>query len=134
MQAIVILTGLGVLASVQTDAVIEQAHTQTQKLNHYLCSKARYSNDLNYLASPVTGGGIVVPRFLQLFLLARSEGLSQTQDLARFVWQILSANGQLIVKSGTTLQSEADNMAELSEQATLFIQQQLPILQAVGIA
>jgi len=39
--------------------------------------KARGSADITFLASPVTGGGITVNRFQQLFLLALSQGKKQ---------------------------------------------------------
>jgi hypothetical protein len=129
----VILTGTGVVAAAHSDRVIEQAKLHTDKLNSYLCDKARNSGELSYLASPVTGGGIAVPRFSQLFLLALAEGKNQPQEWARFVWNILSAHGQLILKNGAALETEAENIAELTAQATNFAEQQLPILRALGI-
>jgi SAM-dependent methyltransferase len=134
LQAVVILTDTGALAAVQSDAVIEQAKTQTDKLNHHLCTKARDMRELNYLASPVTGGGIMLTRFPQLFLLALTEGNTQPQEWAKFVWDILSAQGQRIVKEGEKLSTEAENIAELNRQAIIFDEQQLPILRALAIA
>jgi hypothetical protein len=96
--------------------------------------KARSSNDISYLASPVTGGGITIGRFQQLFLLALSQGKKQPADWAQFVWQILNSQGQRIVKEGTPLEAEDDNLAELTSQAQAFAEKQLPILKALGIA
>jgi hypothetical protein len=90
--------------------------------------------ELNYLASPVTGGGIMLTRFPQLFLLALTEGNTQPQEWAKFVWDILSAQGQRIVKEGEKLSTEAENIAELNRQAIIFDEQQLPILRALAIA
>jgi len=75
----------------------------TDKLNAFLINKARGSGDISYLASPVTGGGIPTGRFQQLFLLAKSQGKKQPSDWAQFAWQVLTQQGQRIVKEGKTL-------------------------------
>ncbi len=134
LQAFVVLTGAGHLAAVQDEAILPKAKKQTDKINAYLMNKARGSNDISYLASPVTGGGVAVGRFQQLFLLALSQGKKQPADWVQFVWQILSAQGQRIVKVGKTLETPEDNLTELTEQATAFAAKQLPILKALQIA
>ena len=96
--------------------------------------KARGSNDVSYLASPVTGGGIVVGRFVQLFLLSMSQGKKKPEEWAQFVWQVLSAQGQKLIKDGKMIEADADNLAELTEQAKVFAQKQLPIFKALAIA
>lgn len=134
LQVLMVLTGTGALLAVQDEAAIAQAKPCCDKLNADLIDKARGSADINYLASPVTGGGINVPRFSQLFLLAKSQGKAQPAEWAAFVWDILAAQGQRLVKEGKTLESVEDNMAELTTQATTFAEQRLPVLQALGIA
>jgi len=47
--------------------------------------KARSSNDITYLASPVTGGGMTVGRFQQLFVLALQQGKKKPEDWATLV-------------------------------------------------
>lgn len=133
-QAAMILTGAGHLAAVQDDAVISKAKKHTDKLNVHLIDKARGSSDISYLASPVTGGGVTVGRFQQLFLLAMSQGKKQPAEWAQVVWQILAAQGQKIVKEGKTLESAEENIAELTLQATTFAEKQLPILKALQVA
>jgi hypothetical protein len=96
--------------------------------------KSRGSNELGYLASPVIGGGIVVGRIQQLFLLAMGQGKKQPAEWAQFVWQILSAQSQKLVKDGKTLETEEGNLAELAAQATSFAEKQLPVLKALQIA
>ena len=54
-------------------------------------------------------------------------------DLARFVWDILAAQGQKIVKDGKTLDTAEDNIAELTIQAQTFADKQLPILKALQV-
>lgn len=96
--------------------------------------KSRGSGDIAYLASPVTGGGVTVPRFHQFFLLARSQGRKQPAEWAQVVWQVLAAQGQRIIKEGKTLEGAEDNLAELTHQANEFAEKRLPILKALEIA
>ena len=133
-QAVMVLTGAGQLAAVQDEAMISKARKHTDKINAHLTNKARGSNDISYLASPVTGGGITVNRFQQLFLLAMSQGKKQPEEWAQLTWQILSAQNQKLVKEGKTLETPEENLAELTTQAATFAEKQLPILKALQIA
>ena len=134
LQAVMVLTGAGYLTAVQDDANVTRAKKHTEKLNVYLMNKARGSNDISYLASPVTGGGITVGRFQQLFLLALNQGKKQPAEWAQVVWQTLIAQGQKIVKEGRTLETPEENLAELTAQAQAFAEKQLPILKVLQIA
>lgn len=133
-QAAMILTGAGSLAAVQDEALMPKARKYTDKLNAHLIDKARGSGDISHLASPVTGGGVSINRFQQLFLLALSQGKKQPAEWAQLVWQILVAQGQKIVKEGKTLETPEENIAELTIQATAFAQKQLPVLKALQMA
>jgi hypothetical protein len=134
LQAALILIGNGTAYAVQDEAVVGKARKTTDRINAFLCSKARGSADIGFLASPVTGGGFPVPRFQQLFLMAPSQVRKQPGELAKWVWAVLAAQGQRIVKEGKALESEAENLAELMAQAQTFVEKQLPILKALGIA
>jgi SAM-dependent methyltransferase len=132
-QAVMMLIGAGHLASVQDEAAIHKVRKYTDKLNAHLMQKARSSGDISYLASPVTGGGFAVPRFVQLFAMAISHGKKQPPDWAQFAWSILAAQGQKILKAGATLETAEENIAELAEQADAFASKQLPALKALQI-
>jgi hypothetical protein len=49
------------------------------------------------------------------------------------VWQILQAQGQKLVKEGHTLENDAENIAELTDQAENFAGKQLPLLKALQV-
>lgn len=134
MQAMFILSGKGYIAAVQPNDVIMKAKKSTDRLNTYIIRKARGSSDIVYLASPVTGGGVNVGRFAQLFILAMQQGKKQPEEWAQFVLQILTAQGQKIVKEGKTLETSEENMSELVTQAQNFAVKQLPVLKALMIA
>lgn len=99
-----------------------------------MCKRARSSGEINFLASPVIGAGVPVPRFHQLFLLARGKGQKTPEDWAQFVWSLLSAQGHRLIKEGKTLDSAEDNIAELTRQAVEFADKRLPVLKGLGIA
>ena len=128
-----VLTGSGHVCAVQDDAVISRVKKNSRALNIHLITKARSSNDITTLTSPVTGGGITVSRFDQLFLLAFTQGRKQPGEWAQSVWQILQAQGQKLVKEGHTLENDAENIAELTDQAENFAGKQLPLLKALQV-
>ncbi|MFZ9813503.1 MAG: methyltransferase regulatory domain-containing protein, partial [Burkholderiaceae bacterium] len=110
LQAVHVLMAAGHIASVQAEATITAASTSSKALNRHIQQKSLGTADLSYLASPVTGGGIVVGRFAQLFISALAVGKNSTADWAQHVWQILSAQGQRIIKEGNTLQSAEEKL------------------------
>jgi hypothetical protein len=133
LQSVMILAGAGYLAGVQSQSEVAASAKSSAAINSYLQNKARGSGEVSYLASPVTGGGISVTRFHQLFLLARMRGAKKPEDWAQAAWATLSSQGQRVVKDGVTLQSPEDNLAELTEQARLFADKKLPLLKALNI-
>jgi SAM-dependent methyltransferase len=134
LQAVLVLTGAGHLSPVVPEqSGIAKAQKTTGKLNRFLIQKARGTGDITYLASPVTGGGVSVGRFQQLFLLAMSEGKKQPAEWAQFVWHLLKVQGQKLVKEGKTLETDDQNLAELTAQAETFAQTQVPVLKALKV-
>jgi len=134
LQAVMVLSGANHLDAVQDEKIIAQASKSSAQMNTHLMNKARGSGDIGHLASPVTGGGINVSRFQQLFLLAISQGRKQPAEWAELVWQLLSSQGQKIIREGKTLETPEENLAELTAQATAFAEKQLPILKSLQIA
>lgn len=133
VQACIALTGAGHIALVQEDHVIAKARKNTDKLNAHIIRQAAGGGEIAYLASPVTGGGIMVGRFQQLFLMALQKNKKLPAECAQFAWQILSAQGQKIVKEGKALETAEENINELTGQAASFIEKQWPILKALQV-
>lgn len=132
-QAVMLLMGTGALLAAQDEDSIAKAKKTTDKLNAHLCNKSRGSSDISYLASPVLGGGLNVPRFHQLFLLSIGQGKKKPAEWAQNAWQVLAAQGQRLLKDGKTLESAEENLAELTAQATVFSEKHLPILKALQV-
>ena len=97
-------------------------------------NKSRCVNYINFLASPVSGGGIVVGRIFQLFLLARLQGGKTPADWSAFAWKILNSQGQKLIYEEKVLESDEENIASLTAQSQAFASKYLPLLQALGIA
>ena len=133
-QALAVLVSTGAVAPCQSEAVAKQVHKRCAALNQHLCTRAQLGNEITTLASPVTGGGISVNRFQQLFLLAITNGKKQPPEWAAFVWQTLSAQNQKLVKDGKTLDTAEENLVELTAQASVFAEKHLPILKALMVA
>lgn len=129
-QALLILVGAGYLQPCPADAKGEQKRREsTTRFNQAVFNRARYSADLQFLASPVTGGGVVANRFEQLFLLAL---VLKEKEPVHFVWRVLQSEGQRIMKDGTALETDEENLAELAIRHAAF-EKRLPVLKSLGI-
>ena len=131
IQAILVLTGAGHLHPAQEPTTRTKACCVA--LNKYLYERARSSSAVSYLASPVTGSGIVAPRNHQLFLLAMQQGKKLPADQAAFVWDLVSTQGLRVNKDGRPLETPEDNLAELTRQATEFSEKHLLKYKTLGI-
>lgn len=134
IEMIFYLCGNGTFSIVQEEAAILKSKKYTDKLNLHIMLKARTNDEIGWLASPVTGGGMMVNRFHKLFLLAINQGSKRPEELASFVKKILDLNGQKIIKNSITLEGNEEQLLELTNQANEFVVKQLPILKALQIA
>lgn len=133
VEAVVVLVGGANVAQVQDSKTVSKAVINTRKLNKHLLNKSRTSNEIAYLASPVTGGGIVVDRMPQLFLLAIGQGKKEPAEWAQFALQVVEGQGQKLIKEGKTIDTREDSMTLLMQEANNFVQKKLPILKALQI-
>ena len=131
-EALLTLLGAGHVHPAQEATNVSRQRCKA--LNRYLCDRARSNGDINHLASPVTGSGIVVRRAQQLFLLAAQHGKNTVSEQVAYAWELLSAQGHMFRKEGKVLQTAEENIAELTRQAIEFTEKRLPILKVLGIA
>lgn len=132
-QAIMVLVGAGHMAPAQDESIFVKTKKSTDKLNQHLMFKARGSGDISVLASPLTGGGISVGRFEQLFLLAINQGKQQPEDWAKYAWQLLLTQGQKLMKDGNPIESDEQNLKEFIGMAHEFGDKKLPVFRALKI-
>ncbi len=133
-EAVTVLSGAGYAMPAQDAEAAAASRPACDRLNAHIVRRAIQSADMQYLASPVAGGGVTVSRFQQLFLRALKAGKTTPAEWAQDTWTLLQAQGQRLTKDGKTLESADENLAELRQQATVFEAQRLPILRALQIA
>ena len=99
LQFVLVMAEDGYLQSAQEDRAISHARGKgaATLLNMILMRKAKMGQGVSYLASPMTGGGVPVERYHQLFLLARSEGLESPDQWAQMTLRWLAAEGERVV-------------------------------------
>jgi hypothetical protein len=132
VEAVTVLIGAGRANLVQSAEAIDIAAPRCQRLNAHLIERARVSGDVTWLASPVTGRGVEVDRFQQLFLAARARGLKKPDDWARDAWSILARQNQSLIKDGQMLATPDENVSELAQQARAFADRRLTQLKRLG--
>lgn len=132
-EALVILVGSSQVQPCLPARGDAQRKKHTKAFNSAILRHARDNADLQNLASPVTGGGIPMSRFQQLFLLAQEQGRKTSDDAAQFAWDVLQAQGQAILKEGKPLNTPEENLAELKSQAATFFEKVVPLLRQLQI-
>lgn len=133
-QSLVVLAGAGHVHPAQQTEIVDEVRDRTKKLNAYLCQRAKESDEIGFVSSPVLGGGFPLGRFAQLFLAETLQGKVEPSDLAESVWRTISAQGQRLVKEGKVLETAEENLQELTSQASSFVEKKLPVLRALQIA
>lgn len=132
LQAVLILAGAGHVSVANEEAVIAKVRKGTERLNVHLVNKARGSSDIDYLASPVTGGGVLVTSIQKLLIMAIAKGRKQPADWADFAWTVLQERNQKIIKEGKTLETPEENLSELNDQVAAFALR-IPMLKALMV-
>jgi SAM-dependent methyltransferase len=130
IQALLVLVGSGHVQPCLDDKNDGKRRESTRRFNRAVMENARHSTDIQALASPVTGGGIGVDRFEQLFLLAR---LNKQADVPAFVWQILSTLGQRLLRDGVAIETPEQNLEELRTRHATFLEKRLPVFEQLGL-
>lgn len=127
------LASTGCIAPCLPQEGLAERAAACRAFNQAVCKRAEDSEALRFLASPVTGGGVELDRFEQLFLLARSEGLETPADWAGLAWRILAPQGQRLQHEGRVLETEEENLALLRARAGNFAARRLPLLESLGV-
>lgn len=133
LQAVTVLVGMGCAAPCQSEAAEKLVHERCSTLNLQLCKRALFNNQIQVMASPVTGGGVPISRFQQLFLISIRQGNKHPAEWAQLAWGIISQQGEVLVNGDGPLLTAEENLAELTEQAQAFAEQSLVILKALKI-
>lgn len=133
LQVIMVLAHKACISLVQDDDAIALARPKTDRLNRHLLQMAPGRTDLMALASPVTGGGIIVTHMQQLFLLEASQGRVDPDGWAQAASVAMLRLNQMMTKDGVTALEGDERMSELLVHARHFAGTILPVLQLLGV-
>lgn len=133
IHGLTVLVGAGHLQPCLGEAAQTERAEHCKAFNRAVCKTAEDNEDYQFLASPVTGGGLAVTRAERLFMLAISDGKEGPAAWAQFTWEILAPQGQRLLKDGKMLETDAENIAELMARARDFARFRLPIFNALQV-
>jgi len=125
--ALTILVGAGHLSPAQTPTT--GAAEKCKKLNRHICERALQGSEIMHLASPVTGGGVVVPRNFQLCIAGYEQGMTAAQ-LARRVYDLLNESGGMVTQGERSITSKEEMLKVLTQAANDFLGRAIPLLSA----
>ncbi len=134
LDAITVLVGSGRAHPAQSDDASAAARPACRRLNAHLAERARTSGEVRFLASPVIGAGVRVPRLEQLLLAARAGSGGGPEAWAGEVDAVFAEQGLAVLKDGRPLDSAAETRAELIRLARAFEARRLPLLIRLGVA
>lgn len=132
-QALVVLMGRGLVTPARDETAIRAARPSSDDLNSHLLASGRVGQGVDFLASPVSGGGVPVNAVQQLFIAARHAGLSSPGDFSDFAWRVLSGKGHKILKDGKAVEEEQANRDELAAQAREFLRSRAMVVEKMCI-
>ena len=134
VDAVMVLAGRGYVSAAQDNEQVALARERTGRLNDHLVGNARSGREISYLASPVTGGGVGANQVQQLFIDAKKNGAVTPKQLSSAAWELLSRQNRRTIKDGKPVETEADNLEELSNRAQKFLQRELPVFKALKVS
>lgn len=129
-EAITLLVGMGHLVPCWGNGSPSgDALKKAKAFNNAVLDRAMYSGDLEYLASPVTGGAVYVDRVQQFFILSLKEN---KESPVEFSLSVLRKLNQKLVKNGLVIESADDTREELQKKFNLF-EDRLHLLKDLGV-
>lgn len=133
LEVMIILVNGNHILPCQSDAAIKLVKKSCERLNAHICERTKFEDAINFLASPVTGGGVNVNRFQQIFLARYKAGDKTAAKIAAATWKIFSKQGQKLIRDGKTIESPEENLAYIEKLAESFLANQLPIFKALAL-
>jgi len=134
VQAALVLVGKGDVSPAHPAETIEAVRPKTDALNRKILGMAPSGRQVNYMVSPVTGGGIHVNNIGQLLLLARDSGHKTEEARIDHAYELFTAQGKRMARNGVAISDQEENKAEFRREAKTQMDKTMPIYEALGIA
>jgi SAM-dependent methyltransferase len=133
VRTLVTLIGSRIIAPAQSAEESAAAAKTCADLNAYLLNRSLGDEEIGYLASPITAGGVHVSNAQQIFLKARQHGLNAPAEWARYSFEFMEGQGKQVFKDGKRLDSPEERLGAAIAEAQKFSDKQLPLLLAQGV-
>jgi SAM-dependent methyltransferase len=129
LQAIGMLCAMRHLVAALPAGGDDLRKANTDRFNAAVLARARHSDELRWLASPVLGTGVMIERFAQLFLLGEKLGRRPVE----FALEVLQRQGQRLMRNGQALETDVENRSEMHSAWEDFQATQMPRLRRLGV-
>lgn len=113
LEVLLLLMNRGRIYLAQDDGAVALARPKAIKLNRALMEYSAAGIEISTLASAVTGCGIGVSRYHQLFLSARDKKCADPIDWAEFALRRLEEIGEVVARPANAIHDPAENLDEL---------------------
>jgi predicted O-methyltransferase YrrM len=132
MQALAFMAGTGYLHPEVPESIAKVAMESVQRFNSAVLAQASEGR-ICHLACSRTGQALATTQLSLLQTGAYQRGTREPVALAHELWRYISGYGHKMVKNGTRLETNEENIAYLSDLAREFIEQEVPRLQLIGL-
>ena len=132
-EMLIILANAEKISPCQNEDTVQKVDKSCRALNKYICERAKLSDEILFLASPVTGGGVALPRFERIFTAAIFDGLNGVDEIANYAWNAFESTGQRLIINNKVLNTAEENIAEFAKKVKTFIENRLPIFKLLKI-
>lgn len=129
-EVLLVLTGAGFVAPVSKSTTPAEDAEASKSLNAHLMERADAGAGVDYLAAPLLGAAIGVPRIEQMFIRAIR---ANAKNPAESVGETLAAQGQLLIVEGKTIEDKAQTKVELTKMFNEFKAKKAELLQRLGV-
>ncbi len=131
LNALSILVAQGMCLPCQK--ISTKVKKQADAYNRNLFEQQMFRSSSVFVASPLTGSGIVIPETMQLLIKGYIENRKTQKELSQYIWDIYKPQGRKHVKDGKVLNEDSENIAEIDKMTQDFLNNRLPIFKQLGI-
>ena len=130
---LVLLVNAGKISPCQSSDAVNKVENQCHALNKHICERAKFADEIQFLASPLTGGGISLNRFERIFTAAIFDGKSTVEEIADYCWKVFQSQRQVLTVEGKQLLTAEENIAEFKKGVKPFLENRLPVLKTLKV-
>ena len=131
VQALGILSGHGVISPAFSPEDTAAVKANCVRFNAHVFKQSLYSSHVSALASPVTGSGRGMHRFISMLIYFEKQGATPKEAVEALINQ-LKENGEVILDEGKRLESYKDAKAYVQKKAKE-LDEALPLLKALQV-